>query len=146
MVSGRLRPDSEQWQAIDVRSSLSRCRAAFHRAVRFILTLEQYQRLVAAAAREGGSSTFRVTADVNWQFHSLPARPLVRCALDLDAVDDAVLEARGSYSSRDFVVTFGTPAPGLAWQNPPTIGWHFGEAERDFRSCAAKRIERNWND
>ena len=31
---------------------------------------------------------------VSWQFHSLPARPLVRCALDLDACDDAELEAR----------------------------------------------------
>ena len=31
---------------------------------------------------------------VNWQFQSLPARPLVRCALDLDACDDSELEAR----------------------------------------------------
>jgi len=31
---------------------------------------------------------------VNWQFQSLPARPLVRCALDLDSCNDAELEAR----------------------------------------------------
>src|SRR6185437_10948398 len=34
VVSGRLRADPEQWQTIHVRSSLSRCRAAFHGAVR----------------------------------------------------------------------------------------------------------------
>lgn len=33
-------------------------------------------------------------ARVNWQFHSLPARPLVRCALDLDSCNDSELEAR----------------------------------------------------
>lgn len=33
-------------------------------------------------------------AHVNWQFQLLPARPLVRCALDLDACTDAELEAR----------------------------------------------------
>ena len=31
---------------------------------------------------------------VSWQFQSLPARPLVRCALDLDACSDSELEAR----------------------------------------------------
>ena len=31
---------------------------------------------------------------VNWRFQSLPARPLVRCALDLDSCSDAELEAR----------------------------------------------------
>jgi len=33
-------------------------------------------------------------ARVNWQFQSLPARPLVRCTLDLDSCNDAELEAR----------------------------------------------------
>jgi DNA repair exonuclease SbcCD nuclease subunit len=33
-------------------------------------------------------------ARVNWQFQSLPARPLVRCALDLDSCSDSELEAR----------------------------------------------------
>jgi DNA repair exonuclease SbcCD nuclease subunit len=33
-------------------------------------------------------------ACVNWQFQPLPARPLVRCALDLDACDDSALEVR----------------------------------------------------
>lgn len=33
-------------------------------------------------------------ARVNWQFRSLPARPLVRYALDIDSCDDAELEAR----------------------------------------------------
>jgi DNA repair exonuclease SbcCD nuclease subunit len=33
-------------------------------------------------------------ARVNWQFQSLPARPLVRCALDLDSCSDAELDAR----------------------------------------------------
>ena len=31
---------------------------------------------------------------VDWQFQSLPARPLVRCTLDLHACDDSNLEAR----------------------------------------------------
>lgn len=31
---------------------------------------------------------------VDWQFQSLPARPLVRCALDLDACDDSELDGR----------------------------------------------------
>ena len=31
---------------------------------------------------------------VSWQFHSLPARPLVRCTLALDACDDAELDSR----------------------------------------------------
>ena len=33
-------------------------------------------------------------ARVNWRFQSLPARPLVRCAIDLDACGEAELEAR----------------------------------------------------
>ena len=33
-------------------------------------------------------------ARVNWRFQSLPARPLVRCALDLDACSDSELETR----------------------------------------------------
>jgi exonuclease SbcD len=33
-------------------------------------------------------------ARVNWHFQSLPARPLVRCTLDLDACSDSELEAR----------------------------------------------------
>jgi len=33
-------------------------------------------------------------ARVNWQFQSLPARPLVRCALDVSGCDDSELEAR----------------------------------------------------
>ena len=31
---------------------------------------------------------------VSWQFQSLPARPLVRCALDIDSCSDSELEAR----------------------------------------------------
>ena len=31
---------------------------------------------------------------VSWQFHMLPARPLVRCALDLDSCNESELEAR----------------------------------------------------
>ena len=33
-------------------------------------------------------------ARVNWQFRSLPARPLVRCSLDLDSCNDSELEAQ----------------------------------------------------
>jgi DNA repair exonuclease SbcCD nuclease subunit len=54
---------------------------------------------IAEADEDKGFLVVEVVLDngqarVNWQFQSLPARPLVRCALDLDSCNDSELEAR----------------------------------------------------
>ena len=54
---------------------------------------------IAEADEEKGFLLLEINLDsgrphVEWRFQSLPARPLVRCALDLDACDELNLEAR----------------------------------------------------
>lgn len=54
---------------------------------------------IAEADEEKGFLLVEITwsdgqSRVSWQFQSLPARPLVRCALDLDACNEAELAAR----------------------------------------------------
>ena len=54
---------------------------------------------IAEAEEEKGFLLVAIALDdslarVGWQFHSLPARPLVRCSLDVDKCSEAELEAR----------------------------------------------------